>query len=148
MVTSGAVVTYYTKLTTDDVLTWLSTSSTVEEAQTVYALPFNGYNIDVDTPTGNVSSSNNSGSSRAGGLSSGAKAGIGVGVALGTIGLLAMIGALVILSRARKQQRKGTSSPAAHMANGSMSAMPYHSVHGDPTHRHDVRENRSPIEVQ
>lgn len=126
--------------------------------QTVYGIPFNGYNI-VETRATDTGSGASSGaaSSDSGGLSSGAKAGIGVGVALGTIGVLAMVGALIILRRTRKQLQKPQSpppvtthtSPVNGAADANRSSQPYLPVPRQED-RHEVYGHgvRSPIEVQ
>lgn len=157
LLSSGQEVTYWTKSTaSNNAVSWYTEESTVDAEKTVYGLPFNGYNIAQETGGNGLNSTQNGqGSSGGGGLSGGDRAGIGVGVALGTLGLLALIGSLFIFMRARKLQRSHEEKPPISMypAPGhghpdQPSSQPYTPVPSySPDPRHEARGSRSPVEV-
>jgi len=69
------------------------------------AIPFNGWNV--ETPTTTQTSSPN-----CGGLSAGAKAGIGVSAAIGGIGIFTLIAAFFLFLRRPKAARYTAALPA------------------------------------
>jgi len=106
--------------------TWIWTTSIADDNVNVYGIPVNGYNFAASTTTTTSSPSSattNSlttgptntsafpssstptatGSTNAG-LSPGAKAGIGVGVSLGILGLISLIAAIFLLRRRRPKK--------------------------------------------
>ncbi|KAE9363300.1 hypothetical protein N431DRAFT_450085 [Stipitochalara longipes BDJ] len=95
--------------------TWTTTSSTFASPYTMYAVQVNGYIVPnpnsaaATSSSGSTSSPSNTpttsstqppGSSS--GISTGAKAGIGIAVALGVIGILALLGAWLLVRRKRQ----------------------------------------------
>jgi hypothetical protein len=95
--TSGQTITYLAS--SQGIVT---TTLEITSATTINAVDVRGWNVATSTSASNSTSSKDSSPGLSPGLSPGAKAGIGVGAALGGIGLLALIGALFLLRRRQK----------------------------------------------
>ncbi|TAQ89175.1 hypothetical protein B7494_g2471 [Chlorociboria aeruginascens] len=135
---SGQVFTYMSA--NDANYHYFLTSRTIfaTTGASVYAVPMNGYNFndvaDVASSSASTTSSSsssstalaNSGSTSSGPsntsspsstpvavLSTGAKAGIGIGVALGALGLIGILATFLLLRRNKKKAQAGPSQPMA-----------------------------------
>ncbi|KAF2432640.1 hypothetical protein EJ08DRAFT_125819 [Tothia fuscella] len=111
--TSGQVISY---TASDPLSNWITTKTTVTSSQYMNAVAMRGWNVGSSTTsssgsasrtsTGSPQSSSVSGTGKpSSGLSTGAKAGIGVGVALGVVGLLCLLAAVFLVKRKSKRQK-------------------------------------------
>lgn len=105
----------------DDRKNWHINTSTVPSPSPIYAIQVNGWAFAEETGTATGSSNACTATTTIGhstgaadpGLTSGDKAGIGVGVAMGVIGLLSLLAGIWMMMRARRRERAlvGRESP-------------------------------------
>ena len=125
-----AVGQCFSSMSAHQVITYVDTAGTsttsVNISTSINGIPFIGWNVKEATTTANSSSGAGSGSgsgsgsttgsqgSSSHGLSTGAKAGIGVSAAIGGIGLIAFFFALLLFARRRRSDNRGAYAAAAY----------------------------------
>ncbi|KAI9686851.1 MAG: hypothetical protein M1822_002604 [Bathelium mastoideum] len=158
-VSAGQILTYASPSfdSATDPSDWASATTTLDFDSVIVAMAVVGWNVKYTTtsPTSRaanpvsaasagtttsssaISPSTNTTSPPPDGLSSGAKAGIGIGVAVGVIGLLALLGAIFLLRRKSKTQtlsREGNNNRWTRHELPAMERQPAELSEGGTTH--------------
>jgi hypothetical protein len=140
---SGQVLTY---LATNTGGGFSSTTSVVKAASSIKAIGFKGWNV--DEPASNSSANETC----SGELSAGAKGGIGVGAALGAIGILSLIWAFFLVRRRPKtvgspysQEYAAVPSPPHEPLAAQLPSE--HRYHEEPKRVHEISGYNTPAEL-
>ena len=81
-------------------------------------------------------------------LSTGAKAGIGVGVALGAIAVVSLIAFFLLRRRRRQKQQQWNNAPSDGAGNDHREDVKYGYLHSQPAEIHEAGDTSRPAEVQ
>jgi len=145
----GDVFTYYKYDNTESVFELATT--TIGAAGSVFAIPVNGWIFaeatsgvpDVSSssstaPTSQIQSPTMSAVAQSGGLSTGAKAGIGIGVSIGVLGIAALFGAFYLIRRSKMRALASRPNIEYEAAPSMASPLPVKEPMPVPVQRYEI----------